>query len=137
MTQVIPGGPFREFDLSDERRLEPAALLHYGGRERLAAPGRLWLGQVIEGTDAGFEFGKAAKDLLLHRRDEAVLHLAQKQQPTPFVVPDEERVEMVRPWHVAPDHEFLPLIDFELHPGIGPSAGFVDAVHPLGDDALN
>jgi len=38
MAQVIVGGPLEKFELSDEYRLQPLALRHFGFRKALSPP---------------------------------------------------------------------------------------------------
>ena len=53
-----------------------------------------------------------------------------------LIIPNDQRIEVVRPRYVASDHEFLPSIHAVFHPRAGSLSRFVQAVFMLTDHAF-
>ena len=64
------------------------------------------------------------------------MDLSNVPEGAPIVIADQDRIEVSAGWSVPADHEIAPLEHGHLLPYRGALAGFVRAVAPLRDDAL-
>src|SRR5688572_9948434 len=122
MPQPSFRSPFHEPYLRYQLRLHPLHLPHLVSGHAAAPAGRLRVRQVDEWTWCGFSALKTSRRRL---GNEAGPHLAREPQARVVVVADQQRVDAVRPWAVAADHELLLVLQLQLLPGVAPLPGLV------------
>src|SRR6516225_9887300 len=136
MPEVSVRRPLHELKLPHKDRLQPATSLHLLSRQALApsAAPRLW--QVHERTLWYFKRVEAPIQLCSGSWRKSVASPGSIKEVVPFIVPEDQRIEVPRAGSVPSDHKLLPLIDSHFAPGPGALAGFVPAVEAFGHNAL-
>ena len=109
MPQMPIGSPLDEFEFGDDLRLDPAALLHFGGSQsRAPTPGFLFR-QIGEGTFTGFQAPEFLQKFGPKLWSETVSSPAGVHQLAIIVIAEYNRVERRPTDRVAADYELLPL----------------------------
>jgi hypothetical protein len=94
------------------------------------------LGQIREWASIGLKSVEALEDSIAHCRREAGMHLGYVEKFTAFMMTNQDSIEIPPVRRLAADHEFTRSKDTHLLPGTRALARLVQAIAPLGDDAL-
>jgi hypothetical protein len=115
---------------------QPAAFFHLRDRQSLSPLTAPRLGQVLEWARFSFEPMESRENRGPHRWCETAVHLRAILERAPLVIADQDRIEVPTGRGVATDREVASLEDAHFLPHCRPLARFVQAIAPLGDDAL-
>jgi hypothetical protein len=118
------------------RRANDSPLLHLIDGQSFAPLTAMGLGQVREWTLIGLKAAEPLEHCIAHCRREAGVHLGYVDKFTAFIIANQDSIEIPAARRVAADHEFARLKHAHLLPGAGALARLVQAIAPLGHDAL-